>query len=46
MSKNFEKVKQFYITKSWPLNWVQDTMNYCITAAEPQETVGKKLRKC
>ncbi|RFZ79845.1 XkdX family protein [Lacrimispora amygdalina] len=45
MSKNYEKVKQFYDTESWPLNWVQDAVNRWITAAEYQEITGKEYEK-
>lgn len=45
MSKNFEKVKRFYDTKAWPLNWVQDAVERWITANEYQKITGKEYKK-
>lgn len=45
MSKNYEKVKRFYDTNAWPLNWVQDAVDRWITAAEYQEITGKEYVK-
>ncbi|MDF2885790.1 MAG: hypothetical protein K0R23_175 [Lacrimispora sp.] len=45
MSKNYEKVKRFYETQDWPLNWVQDAVSRWITAAEYQEITGKEYEK-
>ncbi len=45
MSKNFEKVKNFYIAELWPLNWVRDAVDLWITAAEYQEITGKEYEE-
>lgn len=45
MSKNFEKVKQFYDAKLWPLSWVVNAVDKWITAAEYQEITGKEYEK-
>jgi hypothetical protein len=45
MSKNFEKVKKFYIAKLWPLNWVRDAVGCWITASEYQKITGKEYEK-
>ena len=45
MSKNFEKVKSFFVTKLWPLSWVRDAVDRWITADEFQEITGEKYVK-
>lgn len=45
MSKNYEKVKRLYDTKSWSLNWVKNAVDRWITADEYREITGKKYEK-
>ena len=45
MSKNYEKVKRLYDSKSWPLNWVQNAVDRWITATEYQEITGIEYEK-
>lgn len=44
MSK-YEKVKNFYMSKLWPLNWVENAVDKWITADEFQEITGKEYEK-
>ena len=44
MSK-FDKVKNFYDAKLWPLAWVMDAVDKWITADEFQEITGEKYVK-
>jgi hypothetical protein len=44
MSK-FEKVKEFYNTKLWPLNWVENAVGKWITADEYKEITGQEYEQ-
>ncbi len=44
MSK-YEKVKNFYDARLWPLNWVENAVGKWITADEFQEITGKEYEK-
>lgn len=45
MSKNFNKVKDFYTAKLWPINWVWNAVDKWITADEYREITGKIYKK-
>ncbi len=42
MSKNFNKVKDFYDAKLWPEKWVRNAVDRWITADEFTEITGKE----
>ena len=45
MSKNYDKVKSFYVAKLWSLTWVMDAVDKWITTDEFQEITGEKYVK-
>ena len=44
MSKNFEKVKSFYIAELWPLNWVWNAVGKWIMTEEYELITGEKYK--
>lgn len=38
----YEKVRSFYISKLWPINWVTNAVGKWITEEEFQEITGLK----
>lgn len=45
MSKNFDKVKTFYVAELWPLSWVWNAVGKWITVDEYREITGKEFEE-
>lgn len=45
MSKNFDKVKQYYNRGHWPLEWVYEAVGLWITVDEFQEITDKTFEE-